>query len=787
VTVTDRTIERIGVRVTGVVQGVGFRPFVHRLARRHALAGVVGNDVDGVFVEVEGRHADLDAFLAALRDEAPPLAVVNSISATPLVPTGDIAFRIVESARDAAGERTSVPPDVAVCDDCLAELFDLGDRRHRYPFANCTNCGPRFTIIRDLPYDRPVTTMAGFAWCDACRAEYDDPDDRRFHAQPVACPACGPQLSLVVDRRVTATGTDPVLAGLHAALADGRIAALKGIGGYHLACDARNEEAVDELRRRKGRGDKPFAVMVCSLDHARRIAHVDDREAEALTSPARPIVLLRRRDDTGLTDGLAPGNPLIGVMLPYSPFHHLLFAPVPGTLTPPPDVLVLTSGNRSDEPICADDADALERLGDLVDLFVVHDRPIEVPCDDSVVRIVDDRVMPLRRSRGYAPLPVALPVDVVPTLAVGGELKNTFCLASGRRAWVSQHVGDMENLETLRSFQRGVDGFRRMYAIEPQRWAVDAHPGYLTRRWALHEVAAGRVVGGDVIDVQHHHAHVAAVMAEHGIGADRRVIGVAFDGTGAGVGDDGCPEIWGGEFLVAGYDGFVRAGHLRPWPLPGGDAAVRNPNRIAVAALAAFGIARHPDLPCVAACDPIELGLVERQVQRDTLSTPTTSMGRLFDAVASLLGVRHRIGYEAQAAIELEVVAEHGHGDAAPAVGFAIDHRGVVDPTPVLRAICEGVLAGVPVAVLALAFHHAVAQAVVAVVRHVRDRHPEVADAPVALTGGVFQNALLVRLTRTALELDGAEVLTHRLVPPNDGGLSLGQAVIAGVARRGGG
>ncbi|HEX2782885.1 MAG TPA: carbamoyltransferase HypF [Ilumatobacteraceae bacterium] len=769
------SVERRRLVVTGVVQGVGFRPFVHRLSAELGLAGFVGNDAGGVFIEVEGDVAVLEEFADRLRRDAPPLARVESVSQAAMSLSGAGGFVIVESS-PGGGARTLVPPDVATCHECMAEVFDPADRRFRYPFTNCTNCGPRFTIISDLPYDRPATTMAGFAMCPTCLAEYHDPADRRYHAQPNACPECGPRVRFEMGDEIV-DGTDAVLAAAHHAFAAAGIVAVKGIGGYHLACDAGSDSALRSLRERKGRSDKPFALMVPNIAAARELAEINDEEAAALVSPARPIVLLRRRPGVPVSAAVAPGNPLLGVMLPYTPLHHLLFAVVPGTVAAAPRALVLTSGNLSNEPICTDDADARTRLVDLADAFLTHDRPIHVPCDDSVIRVVDGNVQPVRRSRGYTPLPVALPVHVAPTLAVGGELKNTCCIASGRRAWVSQHIGDMENLETLGAFERTVDGFQRMYAVEPTVIASDRHPGYLTRRWAVEH-------HGDrtLVEVQHHHAHVASVMAEHSLDGTSPVIGIAFDGTGYGIGDDGAPEIWGGEVLVADYAGFVRAGHLRPLPLPGGDGAVRNPCRIAVAYLTALGIAADPSLPAFAACGDVELAIVRRQVERNVGCVPSTSMGRLFDAVASVLGVRHRISYEAQAAIELEVLAERGAVDpSALPWAFGLDAAGVIDPAPVLQGIVDAVTDGGDLASAALIFHHAVAAAVLAASRQVAAEHGAM---PVALTGGVFQNALLTRLTRAALEAEGFEVLTHRLVPPNDGGLSLGQAVIAGYGRR---
>jgi hydrogenase maturation protein HypF len=759
--------------VTGVVQGVGFRPFVHRLAGEHGLTGHVGNDDAGVFVEVEGPARVLDHFEHRLTVDHPPLALVDSVTSTTVARGAPlIGFTIVESEH-VGGRRTSIPPDVAVCDACLAEVLDPRDRRHRYPFANCTDCGPRFTIIRDLPYDRPATTMAGFPMCDACRAEYGDPADRRYHAQPIACPDCGPHVALERDGAVT-TGTDAVIEAVQGLLIDGRVVAVKGIGGYHLACDATDDRAVGLLRRRKQRGDRPFAVMVPDLAAVEHVAEVADVEAAALLDPARPIVLLRALTGTPVSRLVAPHTPTIGVMLPYSPLHHLLFRPVPGSQVPPPTAIVLTSGNLADEPICFDDADARHRLAGLADALCTHDRPIAAPCDDSVVRVVDGRVQPIRRSRGVAPLPVVLPVEVAPSVGVGAELKNTSCVATGRRAWMSQHVGDMEHLETLHAFERSVESLCRMYRVDPTVWGVDRHPGYRTTRWAQQHH------GDRIVPVQHHHAHVAALMAEHGLDGTSPVIGVAFDGTGEGTDAAGATQIWGGEVLLADYDGFERVGWLRPLPLPGGDGAVRNPCRIAVADLVSLGIVLDPRLHAVAACEPTELAVVTRQVERGIGCVPTTSMGRLFDAVSSLLGVRHRVTYEAQAAMELEWLAERGSSTVVP-LAFTVGDDGVIDPEPLLRALVAHVLAGTPAADLALAFHRAVADAVVRSAVRVR---ADVGVDVVGLTGGVFQNALLARLTREGLEAVGFTVLVHRLVPPNDGGLALGQAVVAGVAAR---
>ncbi|GAA2547073.1 carbamoyltransferase HypF [Pseudonocardia hydrocarbonoxydans] len=741
------------VTVTGVVQGVGFRPFVHRAATELGLSGFVGNDAAAVFVEAQGPRASVEELVRRLAADAPPLAHVAAVRATGVELRPGGGFEIVASAQ-AGGARTAIPPDVAVCDDCVAELFDPADRRYRHPFVTCTNCGPRFTIVRGLPYDRPATTMAGFPMCAACAREYHDPADRRFHAQPIACPDCGPTLTFRWHGDDIPVARMSRLAGVgaaRAALADGHVVAVKGIGGYHLACDARSEDAVAALRARKARGGKPFAVMVRDLDAARALAEVDADEAAVLTSPARPVVLLRRRPGAAVADGVAPGSPWLGVLLPYTPVHHLLLEHG--------GALVMTSANRSDEPICFTDDDERERLPALADAVLTHDRPIHVPCDDSVVRVVDGHELPVRRSRGYAPLPVDLGREVPAVLAVGAELKNTFCVTDGRLAFCSAHVGDMGTLETLRAFERAVGQLTGLRG-RPARLAADLHPAYRTRAWA--EDRAGE----RPLDlVQHHHAHVVALLAEHGR-LGEPIVGVAFDGTGYGTDH----TVWGGEILRLGPDShrFTRVAHLAPVPLPGGDAAVRHPRRMALAHLHAAGIAWAADLPPVAACTDAERRVLAAQLASGTGCVPTTSVGRLFDAVASLLGVRHTVTHEGQAAMELEALAA---GDG-PALRLGAD----LDPAPVLAGLVEGLRAGVPVAALASAFHEALAAAVAEVVARVCG-----GVGLVGLTGGAFQNVLLLRLTRRRLQDAGFTVLVHRVVPPNDGGLALGQAAVSAL------
>lgn len=754
--------------VHGIVQGVGFRPFVHALATELGLAGAVHNDSGGVVAEVEGTPAAVAAFAARLRTEPPPLAVVERVLETPVPPCGGSGFRIDASARSSA-DRTLAAPDVATCDDCLAELRDPADRRYRHPFLTCTHCGPRFTITTDLPYDRANTTMAGFPMCAACAREYRDPTDRRFHAQPIACPDCGPRLEFVAPAGEPVTGTEPALAAARRLLAGGGVLAVKGLGGYHLACRAGDDAAVVRLRERKRRGAKPFAVLVRDLATVERLTVVDESAARLLTDRARPIVLLPRRTGAGeVADAVAPGNPDLGVLLPYTPLHHLLLGDGPDG--PGPAALVLTSGNLGGEPIVADDDEALTRLAGLADGWLRHDRPIHVPCDDSVLRVVDGEVVPVRRSRGYAPLPVTLPVSVPPTLAVGADLKNACAVGSGRRAWLSGHIGDMDDLATWQAATAAERHLEHLTGVRPQRLVADAHPGYRSRAWA-HERAAGRPVD----TVQHHHAHVAALMAEHGYDGSTPIVGMAFDGTGYGT--DGA--VWGGEVLVADYAGFDRFAHLGYVPLAGGDASVHRPYRMALAHLAAAGVAWDDDLPPVAACPGRELVALAHQLRTGLGCVPTSSMGRLFDAVASLAGVRHVVDFEAQAAIELEAQARRAPpGEQGYRFGVVDGEPVVADPGPVVRAVVEDVRAGVPAGVIGARFHAAVADLVVVLARRLRAERGLIA---VGLTGGVFQNALLLSATGRALAADGFTVLRHRLVPPNDGGLALGQLLVASL------
>jgi hydrogenase maturation protein HypF len=756
---------RARVRIEGIVQGVGFRPFVHGLATSLALSGFVGNDAQGVFAEVEGAPAAVEEFLGRVRSDPPPLAMIERVQSVWATPSGAEGFTIVDSPRE--GERqTLISPDTATCDDCLRELFDPNDRRYRYPFINCTNCGPRFTIVKDVPYDRPFTTMAGFELCEACSAEYHDPSDRRFHAQPTCCPACGPSLRLVdSDGTVVARG-DEALREAVRRLGGGAVVAVKGLGGYHLAADAGSDSAVSVLRARKHREDKAFAVIVPSIEWAAELAQMDDDERAAMASIRRPIVLVRRRAGAPLTPSVAPGNRHVGLMLPYSPLHHLLARDVG-------QPLVLTSGNVSDEPIAYRDDDAFERLRGIADAFLAHDRSIHMRTDDSVVRVLRGCERPIRRSRGYVPQPIPLPWPFPRhVLACGAELKNTFCGAKESWAFVSHHIGDLENAETLRSFTEGIEHFCRIFDIAPEVVAYDLHPEYLSTKYALD------LRGVDQVEVQHHHAHIASCLADNGEAGP--VIGVAFDGTGYGT--DG--TIWGGEFLVADLEQYERLGHFGAVPMPGGAAAIREPWRMAAAYLDACLPEGPPDGLAVVERNRDRWHQVVRAARAGVNSPPTSSAGRLFDAVAALCDVRDLINYEGQAAVELEQLADpdaaRGSGHEA---GIEADSDGtlVISGADLVAAVVADLMAGVDRRLVAARFHAGIRDAIVRVCRAAGNR---TGLSSVALSGGVFQNLLLETTTVDALRREGLTVLTHSRVPPNDGGISLGQAAVAGARDR---
>jgi hydrogenase maturation protein HypF len=742
---------RVRVHVGGIVQGVGFRPFVHGLAGELGLAGTVGNDAAGVVVEVEGGVAAVDAFVTALRERPPALAVVESVRAEPIPVTG--AQGLVITASTAGGSRAAlVSADTATCEACLAELRDPRDRRYRFPFVNCTHCGPRLTIVRDVPYDRATTTMAGFPMCAPCAAEYHDPADRRFHAQPTCCPDCGPTLSLHPH------GPGDPVRDAAARLRDGAVLAVKGLGGYHLAVRADDADAVARLRAAKHREDKPFAVMVPSLDAARALVDLPPGAVEVLTSRRAPIVLLPRRRGAAVAPAVAPGNGDLGVVLPYTPLHHLLAE----ELAVP---FVLTSGNVSDEPIAHRDDDARTRLAGLADGFLTHDRPIHVRTDDSVVRLHRGRELPVRRARGYAPEPVTLAFDVGrPVLGCGAEVKNAVCLAAGRRAFLSSHIGDLTNPAALRSFREAIEHLGRLFGIAPVVLAHDLHPDYLATRYALDEADADPDL--ETVGVQHHHAHVASCLAEHGATPDvPPVLGVAYDGTGWGP--DG--SVWGGELLLASLTGYRRVGHLATVGLPGGAAAVREPWRMAAAWLGGSAPApavarRHADRwDAVVALAGAGHTLV------------TSSAGRLFDAVAALLGVRGTTTYDGQAAVELEQRVDPDERSAYP----VRIHEGVMEVGELVAAAEEDLRGGVDVGRIAARFHHGLADATVrAVVTAAREHGVTTA----ALSGGVFVNLVLLDRVRAGLEAAGLRVLVHERVPCTDGGISLGQAAVAACA-----
>jgi hydrogenase maturation protein HypF len=737
--------------VRGTVQGVGFRPTVYRLAKAAGLAGFVRNDADGVWIEIEGADAALAAFVSALRREAPPLARIDTIEIAPVPLVGDREFHVVASGPSA---RTSavIPADAGTCEACLRELRDPADRRHRYPFINCTDCGPRFTIIRDVPYDRARTTMDAFAMCDACKAEYADPANRRFHAEPNACPDCGPHVALVEEARARLRG-ERALARATELLTAGSIVAVKGLGGYQLAVRADADDAVWRLRALKRRPHKPFAVMARDLAAVERVAFLTEASLAVLMSPARPIVLLAARKGTQVAASVSSSVGELGVMLPATPLHHLLLEPL--------DLLVMTSGNATDEPIAKDDDEALARLGDIADAFLVHDRAIHTRADDSVVRVTLGRVQALRRARGFVPAPIGLGFDAPPVLAVGGELKNTVCLVRGRDAYLSQHIGDLEGFEGRLFFKETITKMSRLLGITPSIVAHDLHPDYASTRWALEQ-------GLPCVAVQHHHAHIASCLAEHG--RTGSVIGVAFDGTGCGP----AGELWGGEILLCDLARSTRLGHLRPIALPGCETAIREPWRLGLAALLDAG----ESLDLLSHVPEQRQRFLTRMIERDISSPKATGAGRWFDAVAALLGVRDTITYEAQAAIELEALARQSDDerpypfvlDAPPGPPFVVELR------PTIRALAADVRDEVARTRIASRFYATMADAVAECCAQARRQHRV---ETVALSGGCFQSALFTERTRTRLERDGFEVLCHRLVPPNDGGLALGQAAVA--------
>jgi hydrogenase maturation protein HypF len=763
----DAPIARTFISISGIVQGVGFRPFVFRLATEMGLNGWVSNSTGGVRIEAGGTEERLAHFIRRLRSEAPPLAIISALDhhALPDEETGETGFFIRQSSDN--GERTALAaPDAALCLDCLRELFDPDDRRYRYPFITCTNCGPRYSIITDIPYDRPNTTMTGFPLCPDCLREYRDPLERRFHAQPLACPACGPNVWLADCSGSIISENNLAVAAAADLLKAGSILAIKGLGGYHLAVDACSRDAVSRLRERKKRDEKPFAVMVPDLAAARSFAHLDVLEERLLSSPECPIVIVRRREGCPVSGLVAPGNAFLGLMLPYTPLHHLLLRGAGCR------ALVMTSANLSDEPIVFQDADARQRLSTVADYFLMHDRPIHISSDDSVIRVFQGRPLLYRRARGYVPRPILLPFESSPVLATGAELKNTICLVKGNQAFLSQHIGDLQSDRVYDSFRHIVQHMSRLLEISPGIIACDQHPDYLS------SVYAGES-GLTVLTVQHHHAHLAACMAENGL--EGETIGLIFDGTGYGT--DG--TVWGGEFLVGGYSGFRRVGHFRQIRMPGGDAAVREPWRMALAFLyQALGTAAFAmDHPVTRHLPETEQSLFITMLERGLNSPFTSSCGRLFDAVAALLDVRQTVTYDGQAAIELEALAETSGDNQLLPYEIGLDSMNLlqVDFSSLFPAILNDCRAGVSTATIARRFHATVAQASVdACARIAR----ETSIRRIVLSGGVFQNRLLSEMVYTGLIKEGLQVSTHRLAPPNDGCIALGQAAIAGWQTR---
>ena len=772
----ETAVTRRGVLVCGVVQGVGFRPFIYRLAHEERLAGFIGNDTDGVTIEIEGPGARVDTFLERMRREVPPLARIDSVAVRELSALGETEFCIV-SSKVKGRVSTGIPADAATCVDCLRELLDPADRRYRYPFLNCTNCGPRFTITRRIPYDRPQTSMAKFSMCAQCQAEYDDPLNRRFHAQPNACPVCGPHVWLESPDGTGIPAEDAVAATIERLLAGG-VMAIKGIGGFHLSVDATNEAAVMRLRERKHRYGKPLAVMVRDLESARSICVLTAEEEVMLLTPARPIVLAKSREGNCIAPAVAPGIPWLGVFLPYAPLQHLLFADARVR------ALVMTSANLSEEPIAIDNDEARARLGAIADTFLMHDREILQRCDDSVGAVVDGAPQLIRRARGFVPLAVELPLNSPPLLAVGGHLKNAFALARGRFAYQSQHLGDLENTTGIEFFKESLDHLMRTFEIKPEAVVHDMHPGYLSTSWAK-EWATER--GLPLLAVQHHHAHIAGCMAEHGL--DGPVIGLSLDGTGYGI--DG--RIWGGEVLICRLDAFERFAHLDYVPKAGGEAAIKEPWRMAFGALRAAGLEFEQAAVWTGASGQ-EARVVDRMIERG-LNTPlTSSLGRLFDAAAALILGRRMVDYEAQAAIELEGLAVDQPYELRPEHAYEIDLLGgdwvqhepiLMSARPLWCGLLEGLRNGESKARIAARFHAGVAFGFMKAAMRAR---AATGIVQVAMSGGCMHNRRLSRLLREGLEAEGFAVFQHRRVSPGDGGLSYGQAVVGAAvlqSRRG--
>ncbi len=765
----------VNIRVRGIVQGVGFRPFVFQLAQKHSIKGRVSNTSKGVFIKAAASRDNIASFTAAIEKSPPPLSKITSIEVEDVDTDDQNLFQEYVSYQDFAidlshGEderNVLISPDVSICEDCLEELFCPDDRRYRHPFINCTNCGPRYTIIKDVPYDRQYTSMKDFKMCRDCQAEYDDPANRRFHAQPDACPVCGPQLTLFDQAGVAVKCIDPVEKTI-SLLKNGCIVAIKGLGGFHLAVDAMNNKAVIELRKRKKRDEKPFALMAPDIETAREFAVIENKEKALLLSRERPIVILQKRLPNTVADFAAPKNRYFGVFLPYTPLHYLILR---DNFT----ALVMTSGNISDEPIAIDNGEAFTRLSGIADYFLAHDRDIYLRSDDSIIRYTAESERFVRRSRGYVPVPVFLDKDIPQVLATGAELKNTICLTKEDKAFVSQHIGDMENLETYNFFLKTISHMERILGITPDLIACDMHPDYMSTGFAQTSIKESKAK--KLIQVQHHHAHIAACLAENRV--DGPVIGLAFDGTGYGI--DG--KIWGGEVLVADYKEFKRAAHLVYTPMPGGAAAIKAPQRMGISFLySAFGRSLV-DMPVLTAMlndemDEKDVEIILQMIEKGVNSPMTSSMGRLFEGVAAILGIRGRNSFEGQAAIELEMIADPDVKDYYD-LPFSDDECIKVFVPQVIQGIVKDIEMGKPVEFIAGKFHRTIILTFTKICEKISER---TSIKSAALSGGVFQNAILLSGFITELEKKGFEVYTHSLVPANDGGISLGQAVIAGAS-----
>jgi hydrogenase maturation protein HypF len=756
-------IRRVSYKFSGIVQGVGFRPFIYRLATRNNLTGFVLNSTEGVFAEVQGPDESIEAFISQVRSQTPPLAEIYEISSREIPINGDRTFHIRESSWTGRSD-VQISPDIATCDECVRELFDPADRRYRYPFTNCTNCGPRLTIIKDIPYDRMRTSMSVFPLCEKCAQEYGDPADRRFHAEPNACSVCGPRL-MFLGGEGKAIPTDDAVAETIRCLKAGSVVAIKGLGGFHLAVDAENDEAVSALRKRKFREEKPLAVMVADLDRAGQIAVLNEEEWRLLASPSRPIVLVEAKKPHLLSPQVAPGMSTYGIMLPYTPLHHLLLK---GGFK----ALVMTSANQTDEPICIDNSEAVRRLSGIADYFLVHNRDILVRCDDSVSMTARGKPYVLRRSRGYAPRPLLLKASMPEVLAVGAHLKSTVCITKESFAFLSPHIGDLETPLARDFLHETIERMQHIVQCRPEIVACDLHPNYYSTR------IASTLGAKEIVQVQHHHAHIVSCMAENRI-SGKVVIGVAMDGTG--YGEDG--RIWGGEFLVADECGFTRAGHLKYCALPGGEAAIKQPWRIAASLIREAYGSEWADVASLLGIVPEGFSYenLEKILEAKVNSPLCSSLGRLFDGVSSILGLKRSVSFEGQAAIALEAVSRENPGEALP---YAIQREGealILDPTPLVKAIVEGIFEGRDPSQLAGAFHATLEKAFVDMVKRIREM---TGIDRVALSGGCFQNRILLEGTVAGLEQEGFEVFTHQRVPANDGGVALGQAVVAGVRKR---